>query len=115
MKKVYLAQKEEYRSSEKYKELGSVVFYSEFLLDTYDSLRELKLAVFNKFAPGREYNDWLLEIWTKDYGICLYEVDLHDDDDIIFDDYEGFIIVNKSWLDPTAPESILSTMRRIEL
>ena len=102
MKKVYLANKS--------------TFGSEFI-DTYDSLQELKQAIYDNFAYGYDYSEkyepseQAIKECIKDAGLSLYEVNLHDDEDIIFDQYDGqswFTVVKK-------PEFILSTTSRIEL
>ena len=96
MKKVYLANKS--------------TFGSEFI-DTYDSLEELKQAIYDNFAYGYDYSEQVVKECIEDAGLSLYEVNLHDDEDIIFDQYDGqswFTVVKK-------PEFILSTTSRIEL
>lgn len=96
MKKVYLAKK--------------ATFGTEFI-DTYDSLQELKQAIFDQFAYGYSYSEQVVNDCIEDNGLSLYEINLHNDEDIVFDQYDGqswFTVIKK-------PEFILSTTTRIEL
>jgi hypothetical protein len=54
-----------------------------------DSLDELRRVITKWYYPERKYSMVLYREAKKKGMFILYEIDLHDDEQILFDDYDG--------------------------
>jgi hypothetical protein len=96
--------------------------YGTEFTDIFDTLDELKKEIvkeeeiYARWKEGHEeytddmYTEELFKKWSKDGEYELYEIHLHEDEQIMFGEYHG-----KSWFHiEKKDENILSTMKRIE-
>ena len=64
----------------------------------FDSLEELKRAIVKHDSPYRKrrkpYSEKSLKQVVEEDGYILYQVDLHEDEEIVFHEYDG-----QSWFD----------------
>jgi hypothetical protein len=86
--------------------------YGTGFFEIFPSLEELKRAIvaqqlrFTDYTPDM-YTEELFQKHSKDGAYTLYEIHLHDDEKIVFSEYDGqshFDIVKKN-------KNILSTQR----
>jgi hypothetical protein len=87
------------------------------IFDTLDELKKKIVAQEEQFerTEHEEYTDdmyteELFKKWAKDKEYELYEINLHEDEEIVFDEYDG-----QSWFSIVKIEpNTLSTVKEIE-